>query len=122
MASWRYAFFFPTTGRPLKPDLAIRELIQSGLEIDSMIRLYVPIDAAGHLLDSGDEIPLSPPIDQDVQHRLAAGEQFSVHCSNQHLSLSCHFPTKAPNPSVWFGWSKSLFSGLPEAEQTAFME
>lgn len=120
MASWHYAFLFPGAGDKLSPAAAIDALATRGLRFADMIRLCVPIDQEGHLLDVGDEVPLREPFCDDVKLRLVNQQAFSVQLRNSELIISCFFAINSSNPHVFFGWPRRIFDELDSNSQNQY--
>ncbi len=121
MASWHYAFFFPSSTQQLRPELGLDVVSRCNLEFDNTIHLAASIDDSGHLAGVGEEDVLSKPILKALREILADGKQFLVECRNTELFISCTFLHKSVNPHVFFGWSKRLFAELPDSSQQQYL-
>jgi hypothetical protein len=121
MASWHYAFLFPSANGGLNPSAAVDVLSDFGLEFDKSARAAVEIDELGHL-EYGEETPLGPTAMSELKRRLTDQEQLMIECRNSELFFSCSFATRYANPYMMFGWSKRLFRELPQSRQDEYWE
>ncbi len=119
MASWDYAFLFPSSGQRLDPASAIGVFSEYDLEFDQTIRPLVAIDEDGHH-EGGEEIELTGSILDELRKRLFKGEQFQTECRNTELFFTCIFDTGYSNPHVVLAWSRRLLRGLGELSQQAY--
>lgn len=119
MASWHYAFLFPSANGGLNPSAAVDVLSDFGLEFDKSARAAVEIDELGHL-EYGEETPLGPTTMSELKRRLTDQEQLMIECRNSELFFSCSFATRYANPYMMFGWSKRLFRELPQSRQDEY--
>ena len=122
MASWHYAFFFPAGEQQLSPDLGLGAASLCNLEFDNTIHEAVAIDDAGHMAGVGEEDTVCSPVLSNLESLLQEGRQFLVECRNTELFISCNFLHRVSNPHVFFGWSKRLFSDIPERNQQRYWQ
>ena len=102
MASWYYAFLFPSSGKTLNPETGIDVFSENGLKFDGAIRSAVVIDEAGHL-EYDEETQLKDNIEWELHGLLSESEQFQIECRNQELFFSCCFATRYSNPHIMLG-------------------
>lgn len=121
MASWHYAFLFPSANSRLSPAGTVDVLSDFGLEFDESVRLAVEIDELGHL-EHGEETPLGELVLANLKQRLCEDEQFMIECRNNELFFSCSFATQYSNPYVMLGWSKRLFHELSLSRQKEYWD
>ncbi|HEY0981176.1 hypothetical protein [Schlesneria sp.] len=108
MSSWQYAFLFPQSPSQLHPADAVNHLTEFGAEFDNSIRICVPVDDDGHVLDVGEEISLNEPFERDLIRHLEIGKSFSIQLRSADLVISAEFLLDAPNPHISLGWSRRL--------------
>ena len=116
MSSWQYAFLFPKFPNQLRPANAARHLTAFA-EFDGSLRMCVPVDDEGHLLDVGEEIALGEPFELELIRYLEAGKSFSTQLRRTDIVLSVEFLLESPNPHMSIGWSHRLFDELPAPVQ-----
>ncbi len=121
MASWHYAFLFPSADGGLNSAATVDVLSDFGFEFDKSARGAVEIDELGHL-EYGEETPLGPIAMFELKRRLTDQEQLMIECRNSELFFSCSFATRYVNPYMMFGWSKRLFRELPRSRQDEYWE
>ncbi|WP_157605042.1 hypothetical protein [Schlesneria paludicola] len=120
MSSWQYAFLFPQLPSQLRPANAVKRLTEFGADFDGSIRMCVPVDDQGHVLDVGDEIALREPFERDLIRHLEIGKSFSIQLRHPDLVISAEFLLDAPNPHISLGWSRRLFKESPLMIQRDF--
>lgn len=118
MSSWHYAFMFPSLGDSLTPSKAIDVALEFGLTFDSKLLLAIEIDDDGHL--EFEEESLLRNGANELKERLRNEEQFLIEANNQELFFSFCFAMKYQNPYLMIGWSRRLFSELPESRATEY--
>lgn len=112
MSSWSYVFLFPQSQSSLVPGLAVNCFTRGGFDLDDTIRLALPVDAEGHLLDVGSEVRLEKPFNDSVARHLDAAQSFSLQARNRDIALSVQLFLKCPNPHISVGWSRNLFDRM----------
>ncbi|MBS0266552.1 MAG: hypothetical protein JSS02_31770 [Planctomycetes bacterium] len=120
MSSWEYAFLFPQSPNQLRPASAIGHLTQFGAEFDRNLRLCVPVDDEGHLLDVGEEVALKEPFERDLSQYLRNRNSFSIQLRSSEIVVSVQFMLGSANPHISLGWSRRLFDRSPPDFQMAF--
>lgn len=120
MSSWEYVFLFPQLPNQLRPAKAVPRLAEFGAEFDGSIRMCIPIDDKGHLLDVGNKIDLNIPFDKDIVRFLEDGKSFSVQLRSEYQFFSVGFIMETQNPHISIGWPSRLFEEAPTTAKTEF--
>src|ERR1044071_3224718 len=118
MSTWNYAYLFPGCAQELNPPGLLDALEALGLEYTQRV-ITLKDDGEGHYVE--DEL-LHNVTKEEVTEMLKQKKNLAITVRNKDLSMSCYFVIDAPNPHIYLGWDRRLFSSLDEAKQAFYMQ
>lgn len=120
MASWHYAFFFPSSVNALESEQLVDVLEEHSFELDQTARKLISIDDDGHFGEFGEEVPLGQSAFDELRRLLRDNVPLFIECrhapaaANVVITLAVSFETQAANPHIYCGWPRNLFARLPD--------